>query len=534
MADFSVTPVGQTIKPPQGMSLGDMVNIARGTQAYKQAEEYNPLVIQQQRQEVEKGGIELSQQRQANKERLNVQMLMQTEPERIMTDGRIDVDKLNVVLPQIAPSTHDIYNAKFTTIAKAQNDTRDAIQSLDQKQISRVASVLDTLGYAGEEDPKKYIDHLERVKKNNPNNVDLHKLVDSSITMFKESNAGKHIPQAALVAGQQLLSPETKADIFRPTYKLENGQVIETKPSVVGSAGNINIKAPTGVAPQLPTTEVNGVKYFIQPPTKANGVPTLIPVGSQGTPQQGSLPSVAAPPPPSAQPPSVQGKKPLILEDMPVANNNVLQLNTQQKDRYDVGRGLVKESQQAGDIASESQDTSREIRKYLEKASGTKPGQIIRQAGKLVFGDPELEKLTKNLADQQIRATQLMGAGTDQSKSDVAKMTGSTEITAEALRSIMDRVDANNTAVKAYQKGLSTYSQSGVNGLIHADRFKQAWKDNYDVRLFRAMNIDRSDLSKDQKEAERRKFLSGMSQQQIKDLQEKANNIERLERGEVK
>jgi len=45
MADF--TPVALGVKPPEGMSLGDMVNIARGAQAFRQAEQVNPLAVEQ-------------------------------------------------------------------------------------------------------------------------------------------------------------------------------------------------------------------------------------------------------------------------------------------------------------------------------------------------------------------------------------------------------------------------------------------------------------------------------------------------------
>jgi hypothetical protein len=46
MADLSLTPVATQIKPVQGMSLGDMVNIARGAQQYQQAQQTNPLELQ--------------------------------------------------------------------------------------------------------------------------------------------------------------------------------------------------------------------------------------------------------------------------------------------------------------------------------------------------------------------------------------------------------------------------------------------------------------------------------------------------------
>ena len=46
MADFSVTPVATQIKPPEGISLGDMLQLARGAQAFRQAQQANPLELQ--------------------------------------------------------------------------------------------------------------------------------------------------------------------------------------------------------------------------------------------------------------------------------------------------------------------------------------------------------------------------------------------------------------------------------------------------------------------------------------------------------
>ena len=51
MADF--TPVALGVKPPQGMSLGDMLNIANSAQQYQQAQQLNPLALQKARMEVE-------------------------------------------------------------------------------------------------------------------------------------------------------------------------------------------------------------------------------------------------------------------------------------------------------------------------------------------------------------------------------------------------------------------------------------------------------------------------------------------------
>jgi hypothetical protein len=46
-------PVALGVKPPTPMSLADMVNIARGAQAYQQAEQANPLVLQKAQMEIE-------------------------------------------------------------------------------------------------------------------------------------------------------------------------------------------------------------------------------------------------------------------------------------------------------------------------------------------------------------------------------------------------------------------------------------------------------------------------------------------------
>ena len=57
MADLTVTPVATGIKPAQGMSLAEMVNMARGAQQYRQAEQINPLELQQQQEATQQAQI---------------------------------------------------------------------------------------------------------------------------------------------------------------------------------------------------------------------------------------------------------------------------------------------------------------------------------------------------------------------------------------------------------------------------------------------------------------------------------------------
>ena len=50
-ANFS--DVASRVNAPQGMSIADMLNVARGAQAYQQAQQTNPLALRQQQAETE-------------------------------------------------------------------------------------------------------------------------------------------------------------------------------------------------------------------------------------------------------------------------------------------------------------------------------------------------------------------------------------------------------------------------------------------------------------------------------------------------
>ena len=63
MADLTVTPVGADIKPVQGMSLGDVVNIVRGAQIYKAQKDILPEQVSQAKLATTKQEQELAQSR---------------------------------------------------------------------------------------------------------------------------------------------------------------------------------------------------------------------------------------------------------------------------------------------------------------------------------------------------------------------------------------------------------------------------------------------------------------------------------------
>ena len=57
MADLRIEPVGAQIQPVQPMSLAQMVDMAKGAQAYQQAQQMNPLAIQKAQADVQTSQI---------------------------------------------------------------------------------------------------------------------------------------------------------------------------------------------------------------------------------------------------------------------------------------------------------------------------------------------------------------------------------------------------------------------------------------------------------------------------------------------
>lgn len=517
MADFSMN---VNYAKPQTTSLGDMVNMASGIQNFQQAQQMNPLAL-------EKAQIENQVLKQKNDERLRLQEFT-SNPENWQTNGRIDMDKINKVIPQIAPLTGSDVISSLSQLHTSQTNATKAKNEMTQDMRKIIAGRLAVYGRMGVSDPKIIMNEMDRLKEEFPDSREVHSLIDAYKIPLSKTQAGPHVTRDLIAQSQSLLTPSEQESLSPELSTVSTGAgiqpVVKTK-SVGGSMPSLEKTGtyiPTELGPAI--VEISGVKYYQKPASTPGGMPTLTPVGEAGT--TSIAPSTTAT---TAAP--VTGAKPLIVEDMPVPKTGIPQLNEFQKQRYESGNALIKQSVEAANAATEGEETSRQIKNYMSSAAGSAPGQFLRKAGKWVAGDPNLEILSKNLADQQLRNIKLMGAKTDAADADVKAASGNVDLTREGLQAIVDRTDASNTAVKAFQKGLKRYSDQGLNGIVHADKFKEAWADNYDVRIFKAMNIERSNMSKAQKDLERQKLLKGLSDKDLKDLREKAANIERLENG---
>ena len=294
--------LGPQTKPT---TIGDMLGIAQGAQQLQQAQQINPLQVQEAQQRVQAGNITLGKSKQEEQERLALQQFM-SDPNNWQTDGRVDINKLNSSIPKIAPLTGPKVINDLTTYGKAQTEATSALQNLTKEQRSLIAGPMGVLGRRGEENPEVYINELKHIKETHPNQKDLHKLIDIEINFLSKLKPGKQIAQSAIVGSQQLLSPEQQAARFEPTTGFTDvgGQLVQTisQPAVGGNLPSISVTG-QGINKTLPPgTQVvagendpygyaPGTKYFL--PTNQPQQQTKPPVSNLAPPEAAKIESEA-------------------------------------------------------------------------------------------------------------------------------------------------------------------------------------------------------------------------------------------------
>ena len=564
MPDFNFAPLA--LQPQQQTSLGDMLNIARGAQAYQQAQQINPLLqekaqldIQAGQQGLQKGSFELQQANRINEEIKRKQQFFSNPENYLTNDGKIDLIKLNETLPKIAPLTSGEDITKYSTLYNNQSEAETAKRNLTKNKKDVFGSALGSLGYAGIQDPKVYADAIKRIAGQYPEDNEVQRLAKSYISTLGYTAPGPHVSATAIKLEQELLTPSEVQEKLSPTAGVQDvgGNIISTVTSK-GAGGttprvtNAGVISGKSLTPGL--TNVNGITGTYN--SSGEFVPLSVESSGGGLGGGGSEMQTNAPE--TANKPSVEQKinvetKPTqpagnlksqfvnkqvtatpLVKDLYNVPKNALQLTTQQKDLYDKGNALYDTSSKLATQASDSKQTIRQIQNNISEAAGGKPGQILRNAGKWVAGNEKLDILIKSLADNQQRQAQLMGVDTVHGQQVSATANGSEDITAGALKSITERADATNTAFTKFQQGYDKFvkSRGDLGGKVNYQAFQQEWANNYDPRIFMVQNINESNFPKAQKDQEIRKILGSLTDNQLEELQRKSRNIKRLERGD--
>jgi hypothetical protein len=497
MATFNVPTIGTEIKPVPQSSLADMLGVARGAQAYQQAQQVNPLLLQQQQQTTRTGQIALSVEEQKDIERRNMQTFF-ADPNNFQTEGRIDINKINSAVPKLAPLTGPDYVSKITTLSTAQTAALEAKQKLTQDQRQLVGSTLGLLGRAGVNDPQVAIKELRMLSDQNPDNLDLKNLIEKSyVPVFTSMQAGPQVADSLVKASQSMLTPTQQQTQLAPAVTVTaEGKTITTQPSV-------------GTAPPSATVGVVG------------GMQGGAPVVGGATPV-GAGTEVA---------PNMRVPYPVRRADQPYMKEP-----TEEKDqaagaeyRNNLVNGQMGLSQGRRNVEEVIQQANK-IGEQLFFEKGGIPGQI-EQKIRSAIGSEQYDMLAKDLANMAITNSKAMGSvgGTVAGLDMAAVANGTVKVPPEVLVKIARRVQADQTNLDMQANGAQKFAlQFGDNNM---KAYQQAWNANADSKIFEAINITRdiTDPVK-QKEELNRLFPNA---NQYKEFLTKYRNLKQLSQNGV-
>jgi hypothetical protein len=582
MADINpITPVATGIQPPQQMSLGDMMNLARGSQAYQQAAQVNPYLAKQAQQQTRTGEIALSVEEQKNKERTAMQTFF-ADPANFQTNGRIDIDKINAVVPTLAPLTGPDYVSKMSTLSTAQTSAIEAKQKLTQDQRSMIAQRFSILGRMGVQDKNAYIKEMDLLKQENPDNSDLHKLIDAYKVTWNEMPSGPDLPGKAIAGAQTLLTPAQQQTTFAPQAgTLSTGAEIKkttTTPSVGGQAPKIEV-GETLAYSQLPpgsrmtdtgTKDLNNNSIFNVFDANGRAIgQTTVPAGVDASQLPGAVPATTQPAGAATSAPvtQLQTTGTPITAAAPVLSNAPVRLpagptaaeqikagtevapgmrlpytvrsasqpfiaeQSEEKDKaagadyrnnlVNAQMGLTQGRRNVEEVIQQANKIGQQL--YFEK--GGIPGQI-EQKIRSAIGSEQYDMLAKDLANMAITNSKAMGSvgGTVAGLDMAAVANGTVKVPPEVLVKIARRVQADQTNLDMQANGAQKFSEKYGDNNMKA--YQQAWNANADSKIFEAMNITRDIADPAKQKAELNRLFPNPNQ--YKDFLRKYQNIKKL------
>ena len=481
MADLSVTPVATQIKPVPGMSLGDMINVARGAQQYQQAAQINPLALQQQQQLTRTGEIALSVEEQKDKERINMQRVM-TDPSLYSTDGKYDPNKAAKIATEVAPMTGLAYLKDMAGSFGAQETFKTAETGAQSAQFDFANK--QTIGIANRLTPL-INNSLIIAAEQNPNAVDKAQLNDLLKGYAQEQADALGIPKDR---ASQLIQPYLDQAAKDPSKMREflKNKLLTTldQGSRATALGGVGVST----APQAPQAVGAGAEI-------APGMRVPYPVRSAA---QSYVP------------------EPSEIKDQTEGQTYRSRIVNAQGD-LPTGRRNVEEVIKQANLLNENL--------YEFEKGGGLPGQVGRKI-RMAINSADYDILAKDLARLALsNATAMGGAGNSVAGLDMQQVAnGTIKMPPEKLVEIARRVQADQTNLDMQANGAEKFAKRFGDNNMKA--YQQAWNANADTKVFEAMNIIRfvSDPAKQKTELNR--LFPDPSQ--YKDFLTKYQNIKKL------
>lgn len=533
MADLSVTPVAGQVKPPQVTSLAEMLNMARGAQAYRQSEEMNPLllrqqqqqveqtsqmnplliqqqqnVVQQGKQEAERGNITLGQLRQADTERLAVQNLMATNPDAIMTNGMFDPAKLNAVIPKLAPYTGQEYISKFSTLGRAQNELMDSSTKLSQGDKSVIAGPLGVLGRSGVGDPKVYLGELDFLAKQHEGNPNMLRLIKAQRDIISQLPPGEHVAQGAIRASEALLAPTQQREAFTPQAgTLNTGAAIlptVQQPSVGGSKPTITVggtplaQVQVGPGQRMEATgevDMNNNPIYAVKDVNGNVVGTVtVPAGVPQSWLPGGGGGQPAPAPGQANPPPAAGRTSTVpVVAAPPANAPVRMPPGETADTLKAAQQIrITANNGAAEVPLQQFNSNQIIKLADDVITGKGVGLLTSLTGgyaALPWTSDQatnLNQLGHYMSLQTASLAKTAGlSGTDAANRLAGEMSGTTEWTAPAIKQTARVNRALSTGTELFNMGIENAFKRSNGNPFSAREFQNKWSATTDINAVR-------------------------------------------------
>jgi hypothetical protein len=468
MADFSF-PTMPSVTPQQ-TSIGDMLNIARGAQAYQQAQQINPLELQAKQLAVQQA------------QQINPLALRKQTAETAAAEGTL------------AP-----------TIARAGSEAETAATGSEAAKLGlaqKKAQIISN-GYVGAiNDPIV----LQATK--NPEAVDKNQLLK-----FVE-NFGKTQAKAAGV-------PEEQASAIMQPYL----EVAQNNPAALRSyliqrhVAGLDQAAQTGTYQTQTTVTPEGRTVKVTPGLGTQNVELGLAGGLQSNQPAAVSAGTEVAPGMRVPYPVRNAAQPYIPE--PTEAKDQAAGAEYRNSLVSAQTGLA----QARRNVQEVMDTANKIGSDLYFNKGGIPGQI-EQKIRMSIGSEKYDMLAKDLANMAITNSKAMGnvGGTVAGLDMAAVANGTIKVPPDVLTKIARRVQADQTNLDMQANGAQQFAQKFGDNNLKA--YQQAWNANADSKIFEAMNITRDTTDPAKLKAELNRLFPNPNDYQ--DFLKKYQNIKKL------
>lgn len=542
MADFGIKPdIALGVKGPTVMSLGDMLNVARGAQMYQREQELFPLQIQQQRNITRTSDIDLTVAEQKDRERIAVQRFL-TDPRNFQTNGRIDINKLNETIPLMAPLTgRDVIN-NLTTLATAQTQSDEAKTKMTTGMREIVGSRLGVLGRMGVTKKSAYTAELDLLAEQYKDNEQVRSLIDSYKTQLRAvGEDDPSLPQIAIRETQSLLKPTEQETTLAPKVSLTStGGALTptvTTPSVGGATPKIEASGkpiPLTLAPnfiEVPTgrndAANNPTALRYAPDGRLLGEFPISEAPARGGAPVGGAPATAAPmaaPTPTAGPVQSQMNQALQLRRIPPGETPETMRNLQD---------IRSKSNEAAKGVQNQTFNSNEIIKLADQATTGRGAEMLANLSggyaAIPFGGDmatNLQQLGHYMSLQTQSLSSSSGMNTDAGRAIAAEASGTTRWTPEAIKSTARVNRALALATQMYNNGLESAIAKSNGDIFAARKYTNDWSNKLDIKALKLydafVNQDTEGLAQSARE------LGGKDSAAYKKAKAKIDELKRM------